>query len=340
MIGAILRVDQGGLGNQSSEFVRHMKPDRILAIDFGSSGRGKSDPHRFKGDHVMHVLGTPGPDDCRRFLDGLDVVFTCEAFYQPIFVKIADVMGVSCIVQSNPEMHDPVDLAGARVVLPTEWESERVPHERILPVPIALDRFTPRLRKQAKVFYHVAAPAMLDRNGTAILLAALRHVTAEITVIIRGSLPRDARGARMIPPNVTLHEIPWTEEPYWRAYPDADVLLLPRRYGGLCLPMQETAALGMPVITTDLCPQCAYPQAELVPVSGFEWHPMKGGDFPVANVHPRNYAAAIDRLAGDPERVKDLSDAAVMWARRLGWHRLGSSYQEVLAAIPATPVRQ
>jgi hypothetical protein len=45
---------------------------------------------------------------------------------------------------------------------------------------------------------------------------------------------------RSAPANVTTDE----RTDYWAVYDDVSLLLLPRRYGGLCLPMQEAAACG------------------------------------------------------------------------------------------------
>src|SRR5690606_2061207 len=37
-------------------------------------------------------------------------------------------------------------------------------------------------------------------------------------------------------------------------YKDFDAMILPRRYGGLCLPMNEALCSGLPVIMTDISP--------------------------------------------------------------------------------------
>jgi hypothetical protein len=41
---------------------------------------------------------------------------------------------------------------------------------------------------------------------------------------------------------------------YLDQYKDGDVLVIPRKYGGLCLPMQEALAHGIPVIMPDIEP--------------------------------------------------------------------------------------
>lgn len=333
MIGAVARCDNGGLGNQTWELWRHTYPDRTLVVLTDHRTRGTCDAAKYDGPGVQFLGGIPTPDEARAFMRDLDVVFCCEALYLPTWMQVAREAGCAVVVQSNPEMHDARELAGARIVLPTPWEARRVPHERVLPVPVALDRFAGKVRDQARVFYHPAAPAMADRNGTASVLAALRYVTAEVTVIVRGALDRAAiaRGeTTRVPDNVTLQHRSYTEKPYWEAYPEADVLLLPRRYGGLSLPMQEAAALGMPVITTDLAPQSDYPHAVLVPTTLAGLERMKGGTFEVHTADPRAVAGEIDRLAADPDRQQKLSASALEWAESLSWSRWSEEYQATL----------
>lgn len=327
---------RGGLTIQSAEAARHLAFDRILVVHTDHDSRGACDRDLYPGDHVTWLRGGPTPEDARTFMDGLDVVFSAECLYNPDWMGYARELGVDVVVQANPELYDALELAGARVVLPTTWEAHRVPHERILPVPIALDRFPYRQRSEARVFYHPTAPAMQDRNGTGIVLAALQYVTAEVTMIIRGQLSRGelARKATWrIPDNVTLVELPYVDGPYWEAYPpEADVLVLPRRYGGLSLSMQESAALGMPLITTDLEPQRAYPHALLVDASPSFTETMKIGDVMVFKADPRDVAAQMDRLATSPMRVAAASAFARTWAESLSWQQWTGAYDEVLAA--------
>lgn len=336
-LGLIARADNGGLGAQTWEAWRHLRPERTLLIDMAEHGRGECQPDRFRGDFglVYIVRGYPEDRHVEKFVDGLDAVFTCETFYSPRFVRLAKRHGVRCVAQCNPELYDAHHLAGAHVVLPTSWEAERVPGAEVLPVPIGLDRFAGerRQRTEARVFYHPTAPAMLDRNGSLLVRQALPFVKSQVTVIIRGAEGLHGfASSRQITDTVQLVELPNTPEPYWAAYPpDADVLLLPRRYGGLCLPMQETAALGLPTITTALAPQVDYPHAWYVPAERPSPVDMKGGRFDVWNADPRLLAAMIDELAARPDLVADLSEAALEWSAALAWEHHQDAYGEVLA---------
>lgn len=334
-LGLVARCDvSGGLAVQTSEAYRHLQPDRTLVVHTAHTTRGPCKLDRYDGPNVTAVPGAPSVDDARRFMRGLDVVFTCECVYLPDWMSIARRLGVAVVVQANPELYDARELAGARIVLPTEWEAARVPHERILPVPVALDRF-PRaqIRTNAQVFYHPSSPAMADRNGTALVLAALRFVRSKVTVIVRGARNRAEIVRKPLPQprHAKLVELSFTEEPYWRAYPpEADVLVMPRRYGGLSLPIQEAAALGMPCVTLDLPPQREYPHTLCVRARDPEPVAMKAGTFDAWSCSPRELARAIDELAAKPERVQELSAEARRWAEARSWSALAGEYAATL----------
>lgn len=334
-LGLIARCDtRGGLAIQTAEAYAHLHPDRVLVVHADHESRGLCDRARYPGDDVTWLPAGPSPDDAAEFMDGLDVVFSCECLYLPEWVAIAKHLDVDVVVQANPEMYDAAELAGARVVLPTPWESHRVPHEAILPVPVALERFPFRQRTEARVFYHPTSEAIQDRNGTSIVLAALQYVTADVVVQIRGQLSRGElarKRTRRIPDNVKLIELPWSNGPYWEAYPpDADVLILPRRYGGLCLPMQEAAALGMPLLTTDLVPQREYPHAVFVDAMPSLQESMKIGPVMVHKADPRALAHKIDLMARGPEFIVEYSTAAREWAEARSWSALEATYRATL----------
>jgi hypothetical protein len=86
-IGLIARADKTGLGIQTYEFYRHMKPDKVLVVDLSSLlwsislicrctqvGQVWHDK-RYPGTEIFH---DPVVDE---FLKDLDVVFTCETPY-------------------------------------------------------------------------------------------------------------------------------------------------------------------------------------------------------------------------------------------------------------------
>lgn len=325
-----LRTDKGGLASQGLEFCRHMKPDKVVALDLGPLGRGPADPSLVP-PNTTWVTGTYldiPTQVIEDFLRGLDVVFTCETEYHPELFAMARERGVRTFLQANPELnksfgHDP-DV----ICPPTHWELERFDNPRVLAVPVARDRLPFRLRTEAKTFVHMAAPAMLDRNGTTMVLDALRYVRTPIKLIIIGM----STGVRKRNWRHEVEARTIQTRNYWEVWPEeGDVLLYPRRYGGNALPLQEAASLGMPIISTDLEPQRSWLSPDcLVPAVNPRPARMIGGQFKVYSAESRRIAAKIDQLAQSPELVEKLSRLSDEWAESISWQKLEGVYRTAL----------
>jgi glycosyltransferase involved in cell wall biosynthesis len=89
-------------------------------------------------------------------------------------------------------------------------------------------------------------------------------------------------------------------------YTRVDALILPRRYGGLCLPMNEALLSGLPVIMPDCSPNNdVLPERWLVPgtVKGQFMTRTMIDLFQVLN--DARALGAEARLAGRPDRRRD-----------------------------------
>lgn len=332
-LGMIARCDQGGLGNQTFEIFKNVQPKFVIVMCLGTAGRGREDREKFiaqanaQGSSVEFINGDRLPDDVLLRLAGkVSKVLSIETFYNDKATGIISKAGAKSVLIANPELYD------SRVTpdvlrVPTFWELDRMPRgAKILHHPIDRSFYPFRLRHKAEVFYHPAAPAMKDRNGTDIVVSALKHIQSPCKVIIRSAKPSPF-GNETTVGNV---EVEWLTgmTPYpWDSYPpEADALLLPRRYGGLCLPLQEASSLGMPAIMTDLAPQFSLPHVETVPVSGSTHVPMKGGTFLVYDVKSADVAAAMDKLIENPMHAESLSYQANKWSQAHSWETLRPSW--------------
>lgn len=342
-VGLIARADNSGLGVQTWEFFRHVKPLRTLVIDVGDQANTTS--HCNKATYLDRYPGAtvfkgwrPDMLTLSKFLTGLDVVFTCETPYHPALFDMARELGVRTVLQPNVELLDNLSNPHAGrpdlFAAPSAWRYDELPDPKTrLPVPVALDRFTPRppLTDGARRhFVHIVGrPAVNDRNGTADLMRALRHVTADVAVTIRtqdwsmqlAELPRD---------NVEVKFVRGDVQNYWDNYTDGDVLLMPRRYGGLCLPAQEAVAAGMPVIMTDISPNNSWLPAEwLVPATHAGSFRAKV-DVDYFSADPHALAAKIDQFT-DPAFMAAQRIQAGHIANALSWDTLWPLYCDVLA---------
>lgn len=351
-IGLIARADNTGLGTQSWEFHRHLNPAKTLIVDFTHTSASGKDltvhPERFPGNTTI-VTGPPDTNTLIEFLDGLDSVFTMETPYNFALYTLARQRGIQTVLQANWEMlaylqdgehqqHVPDILA-----LPSTWHLAEATHrfgDRMtvshLPVPIPTDRFDDvKMPLTASRFLHVAGyPAVADRNGTRDLLAALPHVRAEVTITLTCQRPGYLGGlmtANVSPPNVTLVIETTTHNDYWGLYAGHHALILPRRYGGLCLPVNEALGAGMPVLMPDISPNHDWlPPDWLTPARQVDTIYTK---IPI-DVHlsdPVELAARIDRLATDEDFYGHARRQARFLADIHSWTSLLPHYQEVLA---------
>lgn len=260
-IGLVARCEYArGIALQSKNFFDHMPVDRVLlvrkqAVDLDCDER----PDWYPGathityDHYRHELDQ---DIVREWLVGLDVVFTVETTYDWRLPDWARTHGVKTVIQGNPEFfrHDQADIQYAHPDAwwwPTPWRTDRLPTGRIVPVPMPDVPLTARTEGEVNFLHVVGKRAFEDRNGTDIVINALRSIEEPCDFTIQGFgwelNPADIRSSIGFQSPVRLHVDAVGVEDRWSMYRDQSVLVLPRRYGGLCLPALEAAACGLAV---------------------------------------------------------------------------------------------
>lgn len=260
-LGMIVRQDNTGLGNQTRSCAYMLHPDRIMIVDSTSFGKGEQHPEWYEGfSDKFTVNGEPSNDECQQFLLGLDVVFTCETPYNYNLVKFASRKGIKVFTQYNWEFLDyliyPTLIRPHMFVAPSHWHFNDLPFEnkRYLPPPITTADFEQVLeanmkRKGVPRFLHVAGqPATKHRNGTDVLINALRFAERDFELVITSQRPEyNVDDNRVHVSSVDVQD-------YTMLYKDYDFMILPRKYGGLCLPMNEALSAGLPVIMTNISP--------------------------------------------------------------------------------------
>jgi hypothetical protein len=339
MIG---RCDPGGLGTLTSEVHRHLRPARTLLVDLDDRGRGVCHETPYvHGDIVRVPFAGAVPDLLIDWLcaPGVDVLWSAETFYDARILRAARANGVRTVVCAMPELAPwaagaPAGIPSiprpSLITVPTGWRHDTLPAAQLLPVPVATDRLVWQHRTRIEHLYHPTGTAMADRNGTDLLLAAVAHVTRPCRLTIRAERPITIPPA----PNVDITVVTDPAGDYWAQYPpDIDLLVLPRRYGGLSLPVQECAALGVPALVLDPDPYAAQPWTVTVPATRSRPTRMKGGTVPVHQTSPSQLAAAIDRAIDRPDEHAGRSAATAEWVRTHAWDGpLGHRWCELLAA--------
>jgi hypothetical protein len=305
-----------------------MRPEKILVVHSEHKTRGNADPdiYRGLGGEVRVTRRAPRRQDAEWLVAGVDTVYSVECWYTNEVPYAARARGVKTVLQANPEMTGLGEVSDM-MIAPTKWRLDALPMEaRVLPFPTDFELLPTRApRPGIKTLYHVSSTAMCDRNGTELLLDALPFVNYELTLKIRGGYTNP------VTHHVGLVTVEWLgHHPgmFYEHWPeDVDALVLPRRYGGLCLPMQEAATLGLPIITLDLDPQREwFPSASLVPARIQEEVGMRGGRFQIHTCEPRRLGGAINALVQDPSFQRERSLA---WARAISWEALQDHYDDV-----------
>jgi glycosyltransferase involved in cell wall biosynthesis len=334
-LGLIARADNRGLGQQTWAVHRNLQPAKTLVVDCPSMQPLQLHLDRFPGAHI--VRGLPTEYDYAQFCDGLDAIYTAETGYGDLWT-VANRMRVKTVLHANYEFLDPRDQPTVWAA-PSLWNFDRFPAGAThLPVPIETERFpvTEKPLTASRFLHVVGRPAVYDRNGTLDLLQALRHVTAEITVIITCQLRGYVGGLIHdhnihTPDNVTLVIDSVDYDNYWTVYDNQHAMILPRRFGGLCLPANEAIGAGIPVIMPDIDPNNTWLPAEWLTES------MVSGDF-VAKQHifvhstqPEVLASKINQLATDNDFYIRACAKAHVLREQLSWETLTPRYREVFA---------
>lgn len=349
-IGLVARADNTGLGIQTWEFYRHLAKyvSRIMIIDLsyhnGQQGRSVGmDVHRYPLGKSMIIEGVPTEGDIDKFLDSVDIVFTCETPYNYYLFYAAAQRGIPTVLQFNYEFLDYLNRRDlpfpTELWAPSSWHLTELNATRLgippglavnlipAPVPVDRKRLPFKLRRKATKFLHLAGrPAYQDRNGTAIVLAAMEYVKSPIELTVRFQV--NGADTKFIDElgDDRIKVVKDDEPDYWKVYGDNDVLLMPRKYGGLCLPLNEASSLGMPVIMSNVPPQNGFlNDAAMVDVFN-EFEVTTRSKFMAYEVDPRVLAAKIDELYENPKTVEFLSEMSNRYAAGIAWDVQAAEY--------------
>lgn len=336
-IGCIARADDRGIGIQTWEFVRNMPDVSVLVVrEPGAERKGfLPDFDRYPGAPTVTWdprTGVLPMDEVEAWLSDLDVVYMVETPYDFRVFTVAARLGVATIVHANPEFwrwDDPTLPRPTVWWLPTTWRTKFLPDEAVVvPVPVP-EPPRPIERTAGFTALHVAGHrAAGDRNGTTAVFQAIRQIRSEMTVRIECQDPRlpAVRSTR----NVTVERNLGGRPDRWDLYGGADVLVLPRRYGGLCLPVLEAIAAGIVPVLTDVSPNRDWP-AVLVETRRRGTIRTPGGEIRLALAEPRDIARTLDRLNDDEEALLAARTAVDEWRRRNDWAALSDAYTAALA---------
>lgn len=321
MFGA--RADHRGLATLTALIHRHLQPAKTVVVDMGRHSPTAFHPVQYPGaETVAYDDLRAGNYNIDAFLDGLDVVVCFEVPYDDRLWDTARRRGVRTVCLVMPEL-DPwarhPELPRPDVIgLPTPWLAERYTDAAWLPVPAAQLALIP----PGPDVVHVGALAMADRNGTRAVIEASARTRSSI--VVRCQQAPDWPHHRAM---VEVADVESSED----LFVGAALVVMPRRYGGLSLTIQEAMSAGLPVVVADTDPYALTlpPEATVSAVRGRDLH-AKGGSIPTWDTDPQDLAAKIDTVMADADLRHYLAAASAEWATQNQWERLRPLWDAVL----------
>lgn len=338
-VGVIARGESRGLGYQTWDVARHLPAHgvdvSVLLVDPGELGRG----------HPIHADRFPGAlrvgwdghrfddvDAVRAWVESVDVIYTAETAYDWRVCAWAREAGVGLVVHTNPELHRPPEGRDGHEPTewwnPTEYRLHRLPSStRVVPLPLAA---APAVAARSdgdpiRVLVVGGWKALHDRNGSKLAnqAAGILADRADVEWVV-GTQGPTVRGWPV--PAEWRRDV----DDRWALYRDCDVLLMLRRYGGLCLPVHEALASGMAVVMTDVEPNRRWP---IIPVEVRARGAaiVAGGRIDICSASARHAAARVRALAEDRRWLADAQRQAREWAAANSWEALGPEWVRRLA---------
>lgn len=294
-LGLIARSCKSGLGAQTLRLARLLNPDKIMLIDSTSFNGNKQHPEWYSGYNTTTINGFPTNQECVEFLKGIDVLISCELFYNPNFVSYAKTMGVRTVLIFNHEFLDNLSNPNLPVpdvmIQPSLWyysEMKDKFNSRYLPTPIFEDEFkqareTNLNRSGRNYLFMNGKTAVHDRNGLESLYEALPLARGDFTITVKAQ-----NDIKKHPDPRLIYDFtnPDNQNELYEGY---DALIQPRRYGGQTLSMTEALQSAMPVIMPAISPNYqVLPEEWLVPAT-------KTGEFMARTM--------IDIYSADPAQL-------------------------------------
>ena len=322
-----------------------LNPDKILLIDSEHFNGNEQHPEWYQDYNVTTTLsGFPTKQELIEFLRNIDVVLSCETFYRQDFLHYAKRRGIKTILQYNFEfllnMSNPDAELPDVLLAPSLWNIEQIEKMvngrcRVIHLPPPTDSTLfenvrqNNMSKDHNRLLHVGGKfAAKDRNGTQTVLEMLKYSKASYELVITTQkFPelnlKDSR--------VTLNNSnPENREELYNGF---DAMLLPRRYAGLCLPMNEALISGLPVFMTDISPNnLLLPKEWLIKsehINSFQAKSLVD----VYDGNPEHLAEIIDEYMNNKDKREMKDSALQIGLNHFAKNNLKDKYLDFIAHI-------
>ena len=334
-LGLIARCEMArGLAIQGRNFYNNMPVDKVLCVRMPRTEGAECPEWYANRTDARYDMRAWSLDETvvKDWLRDLDVVFAVETPHDWRIPRWCQEQGVRLVIQGNPEFvrHGIENLSHPdQWWWPTSWRLDDLPEGIVMPVP--MDR-RPAKRSgdlRLHVLHVIGKRAHADRNGTEILIQAMRMVFSPMKLTVHSIDGDVAQFSRNRHVELKLNLNPVHDQ--WSMYNDQDILVTPRRYGGLSLPALEATAAGLVVMMTDCSPNEELASFRVPARSrgnlNLACGPVQGWD-----ANPNELAVMLDAIAHEwPTRAEE-------WRQRQGellttWDEMRPRYMQALKAL-------
>ena len=334
-LGMVVRDDNGGLGNLTFEAWRELRPDVTLVVQ-SRPCRGVPHPGVFE-EAWTRTVTVPNPvprRDWRRVAGMADVWWSAETWYCDEAEAMIRQAGSRSVLYVMPELFAGSDADS--LWNPTPYLQSRLPERaRVVDWPTSPpQRWEPTTT--IRRILHISGGAQADRNGTDLFVEALRRVREPCEVLLHQPDVQNRVPGKVLagmPPHVRVSQTRDYADNMSSLYKWADLLVLPRRYAGLCLPAFEAMGYGVPVLMPEVDPQAGWP---IVGVDAVAERPlrMRGGRVPMWSVDPTVLARRLDGLlSAEPGVVRGVSEAGRAFVEARSWQRMLPVWRDELTRV-------
>ena len=327
-IGIIGPANESGLGRLVEDFYNHFECN-VLAVNHNKGQRRKFERALYSQN------ATPTNDELHYLADESDLLLTFETPFSPNAYKIFKqrkkptvCMTMYECMQDGREFWNDVDVF-ISCSLP-DLQTVGYRNKIFLPVPIDTERikFIPRQGKIRKIIHNAGYGGFYGRNGTTEVLKTFsRYQGDDMELIIRGQQKPELDAMRD-KKNIIFDT---GEKEFDQLYSYGDLFFFPCRFNGLSLPIQESMAAGLPVLTSPL-----KAWKGLVPE---EWQvPFKstmniayGRMIEIGMIDPEKAVAKIEWLK--TQDLQQLSYQARAAAEKRSWAKLKPEYEKLFNVL-------
>ncbi|MBP6041813.1 hypothetical protein KA529_02235 [Candidatus Saccharibacteria bacterium] len=258
-IGVLAFATETGLGYQAKSYIKHLPVTKVLELDSSLFHKNLTRQNWYKRSN--RVKGFPEDKTLDKFVKDLDIVLFAETPINDKIYEIARANNVKTVNVVNWEFFDNTTkdkkLLPDAIIMPSKWYAEeankfcKAAGIKVFQLHHPVDRevFQFSLRNSRKHFHLAGRPTTeYDRNGTQDYLSAYPEGAVTIQ---KDSM---AQRLKIQYPNARI----LTNLEHSELYNSGDILVLPRQYGGNCLPLNEALSCGLPVIMPDVSPNNSF----------------------------------------------------------------------------------